>query len=97
MDWLKGLILDRALGPVWKFLDGKKTVLGAVAVALSALVQIDPSLHSVDLLLTAVMKQTEARDADTIAALALLLVGVTHKIAKFWHAASKYFDGKPEL
>jgi len=88
MDWLKKILFDKLLDPIWKFLDGKKTTSGVVATLLLVLLQIlgggEGGGMASDLkrLLDVVVMHTGVNPWIT-AAEALTLIGIVHKVFKY--------------
>ena len=81
---LKSMIIDRALKPVWNFLDGSKTLIGVIGIVLTAFHALYPEASFLDTAQAIIINHVSQSDADLIAALAVTFVGIVDKMRKLW-------------
>lgn len=86
---LKNMVIDRALKPVWNFLDGSKTLIGVIGIVLTALHSLYPNASFLDTAQTIIISHVSQGDADLIAALAVTFVGIVDKMRKLWAGVQK--------
>ena len=86
MGFLQKMLIGKALAPVWKFLDGKKTWIGVVVSFLAIVIQLLPPDmagigEAIKKIIEVIIANTGADPLLTTAEV-LMVVGVGHKMVK---------------
>ena len=87
MKWINQLLFERFLNPLWKFLDGKKTISGVLLTLLQIAMQVvevsGAGFGTEQLMMFfEVLKTQSGVSAYITGAEALAFIGVLHKVYK---------------